>query len=113
MAKKNPSIFATLQKTAESASAVNGELVRTLPVDALEDNPLNRFSMEEDEQFLATVASVEKYGFLEDIIVTPPERAAGALSAGTGGPPPPEGWAKPPSPARSGPIRTSSASSGP
>lgn len=71
MAKKNPSIFATLQKTAESASAVNGELVRTLPVDALEDNPLNRFSMEEDEQFLATVASVEKDGFLEDIIVTP------------------------------------------
>lgn len=71
MAKKNPSIFATLQKTAESASAVNGELVRALPLDALEDNPLNRFSMEEDEQFRATVASMEKDGLLEDIIVTP------------------------------------------
>ena len=71
MARKNASIFATLQKTAESASSVNGELVRQLPVDALEDNPLNRFSMAEDEQFLSTVASVEKDGFLEDIIVTP------------------------------------------
>lgn len=71
MAKKNPSIFATLQKTAESASAVNGELVRTLPLDALEDNPMNRFSMAEDEQFQATVASMEKDGLLEDIIVTP------------------------------------------
>lgn len=71
MAKKNPSILATLQKTAENASAVNGELVRQLPVDALEDNPLNRFSMEEDEQFRATLASVEKDGFLEDIVVTP------------------------------------------
>lgn len=71
MARKNASIFATLQKTAESASSVNGELVRQLPVDALEDNPLNRFSMAKDEQFRATVASVEKDGFLEDIIVTP------------------------------------------
>lgn len=71
MAKKNPSIFAALQKTAESASAVNGELVRALPLDALEDNPMNRFSMAEDEQFQATVASMEKDGLLEDIIVTP------------------------------------------
>lgn len=71
MAKKNPSIFAALQKTAESASAVNSELVRSLPVESLEDNPLNRFSMAEDEQFLSTMASVEKDGFLEDIIVTP------------------------------------------
>lgn len=71
MAKKNPSIFATLQKTAESASSVNGELVRTLPLDALEDNPMNRFSMAEDEQFQATVASMEKDGLLEDIVVTP------------------------------------------
>lgn len=71
MAKKNPSIFATLQKTAESASSVNGELVRTLPLDALEDNPMNRFSMAEDEQFRATVASMEKDGLLEDIVVTP------------------------------------------
>lgn len=71
MAKKNASIFSTLQKTAENASAVNGELVRSLPVDALEDNPMNRFSMAEDEQFQATLASVEKDGFLEDIVVTP------------------------------------------
>lgn len=71
MAKKNPSIFATLQKTAESASSVNGELVRTLPLDALEDNPMNRFSMAEDEQFRATAASIEKDGLLEDIVVTP------------------------------------------
>lgn len=73
MARKNPSIFSTLQKTAENASAVNGELVRQLPVDALEDNPLNRFSMAEDEQFRSTMASVEKDGFLEDIVVTPAE----------------------------------------
>lgn len=71
MAKKTASIFSTLQKTAENASAVNGELVRSLPVEALEDNPLNRFSMAEDEQFRATLASVEKDGFLEDIVVTP------------------------------------------
>ena len=72
MSRKNsPSIFSTLQKTAEHASAANSELVRHLPVDALEDNPLNRFSMAEDEQFLSTVTSVEQDGFLDDIIVTP------------------------------------------
>jgi len=69
--KKNPSIFATLQKTTESASAVNGEFTRQLPLTALLDNPMNRFSMAEDEEFLSTLASVEKDGFLEDIIVTP------------------------------------------
>ena len=67
--KKTPSIFNTLQKTAENASAVNSEFVRQLSVDALDVNPLNRFSMAEDEEFLATLASVEKDGFLEDIIV--------------------------------------------
>ena len=71
MAKKTASIFSTLQKTAENAAAVNSELVRSLPVEALEDNPLNRFSMAEDEQFQATLSSVEKDGFLEDIVVTP------------------------------------------
>ena len=71
MAKKNPSIFSTLQKTAQNASAVNGELVRQLSLDVLDDNPLNRFSMAEDAQFQATLASVKKDGFLEDIIVTP------------------------------------------
>jgi ParB/RepB/Spo0J family partition protein len=69
--KKNPSIFSTLQKTTANASAVNGEFTRQLPLDALVDNPLNRFSMAEDEQFLATMSSVEKDGFLEDIVVTP------------------------------------------
>lgn len=73
MAKKNPSIFSTLQKTTANASAVNGEFTRQLPVDALEDNPLNRFSMAEDEQFNSTMASVEADGFLEDIVVTPAE----------------------------------------
>lgn len=69
--KKNPSIFSTLQKTTENAAAVNGEFVRQLPVEALENNPLNRFSMAEDEEFQSTMASVEKDGFLDDIIVTP------------------------------------------
>lgn len=69
--KKNPSIFSTLQKTTANASAVNGEFTRQLPLDALEDNPLNRFSMAEDEEFLSTMRSMEKDGLLEDIIVTP------------------------------------------
>ena len=63
MAKKNPSIFSTLQKTTANASAVNGEFTRQLPVDALEDNPMNRFSMAEGEQFTSTMASVEADGF--------------------------------------------------
>ena len=71
MAKKSPSIFSTLQKTTENASAANGELTRQLPTDALVDNPLNRFSMAEDEEFLSTMRSVEQDGFLEDIVVTP------------------------------------------
>ena len=71
MAKKNSSIFSTLQKTTENASAVNSEIVRQLPLSALEDNPMNRFSMAEDEQFRSTMASMEKDGLLEDIIVTP------------------------------------------
>ena len=70
-AKKSPSIFSTLQKTTENAAAVNGEFARQLPLDALESNPLNRFSMAEDAEFLSTVSSVEKDGFLDDIIVTP------------------------------------------
>lgn len=69
--KKNPSIFSTLQKTAANASAVNGEFTRQLALDALVDNPLNRFSMAEDEEFLSTMHSVERDGFLEDIVVTP------------------------------------------
>ena len=69
--KKGPSIFSTLQKTTENASGANGELTRQLPVDSLVDNPLNRFSMAEDEEFLSTMRSVEQDGFLEDIVVTP------------------------------------------
>ena len=69
--KKNPSIFSTLQKTTANASAVNGEFTHQIPLDALEDNPLNRFSMAEDEEFLSTMHSMEKDGLLEDIIVTP------------------------------------------
>ena len=71
MAKKRPSIFSTLQKTTENASAANGELTRQLPTDALRENPLDRFSMAEDEEFLSTMRSVEQDGFLEDIVVTP------------------------------------------
>ena len=69
--KKSPSIFGTLQKTTEAASAVNGELTRQLPVASLVDNPMNRFSMAEDDEFLSTMRSVEQDGFLEDIVVTP------------------------------------------
>lgn len=72
MSRKNsPSILSTLQKTAEHASTANSELVRQLPVEALEDNPMNRFSMAEDEQFQSTLTSLEQDGFLDDIIVTP------------------------------------------
>ena len=38
---------------------------------SLVDNPLNRFSMAEDDEFLSTMRSVEQDGFLEDIVVTP------------------------------------------
>ena len=69
--KKSPSISSTLQKTTENASGANGELTRQLPIDSLVDNPLNRFSMAEDEEFLSTMRSVEQDGFLEDIVVTP------------------------------------------
>ena len=69
--KKGPSIFSTLQKTTENDSGANGELTRQLPIDSLVDNPLNRFSMAEDEEFLSTMRSVEQDGFLEDIVVTP------------------------------------------
>lgn len=69
--KKSPSIFSTLQKTTENASAVNGELTRQLPVASLVDNPMNRFSMAEDDEFLSTMRSVEQDGFLEDIVVAP------------------------------------------
>ncbi len=73
MAKTKPSLFSTLQKTAVISSEVNGELIRKIPVDKLLDNPLNRFSMQEDEAFQRSLQSIEKDGLWEDIIVTPAE----------------------------------------
>ena len=68
-AKNKVSIFGTLQKTTEAAGQVNSEFIRQLPVDKLVANPLNRFSMRQDEAFEATLRSVEQDGFLEDIVV--------------------------------------------
>ena len=82
MAKNTPSIFSTLQRTTENASAVNGELTRQLPVKSLTDNPLNRFSMAEDEEFQSTLRSVEQDGFLEDIVVTPNEDGTWRIISG-------------------------------
>ena len=80
--KKSPSIFSTLQRTTENASAANGELTRQLPVKSLTDNPLNRFSMAEDEEFQSTLRSVEQDGFLEDIVVTPNEDGTWRIISG-------------------------------
>ena len=82
MAKNTPSIFSTLQRTTANASAANGELTRQLPVKALTDNPLNRFSMAEDEEFQSTLRSVEQDGFLEDIVVTPNEDGTWRIISG-------------------------------
>ena len=71
MAKAKPSLFGALQKTTDAAAAVNSEFVRQIELDKLVDNPLNRFSMREDEAFVRSMHSVEQDGFLEDLIVTP------------------------------------------
>lgn len=71
MAKTKPSLFSTLQQTSTISTEVNSELVRKIPVDKLLDNPLNRFSMKEDEEFERSLKSIEKDGLWEDIIVTP------------------------------------------
>ena len=71
MPKTKPSLFSTLQQTSSISSEVNSELVRKIPVDKLLDNPLNRFSMKEDEEFERSLKSIEKDGLWEDIIVTP------------------------------------------
>lgn len=73
MAKPKTSLFSTLQKTTEVSSSVNSELVRQIPVEKLVDNPMNRFSMEEDEEFIRSMNSVKEDGFFEDLIVTPAE----------------------------------------
>lgn len=71
MPKTKPSLFSTLQQTSNISAEVNSELVRKIPVDKLLDNPLNRFSMKEDEEFERSLKSIEKDGLWEDIIVTP------------------------------------------
>ena len=71
MAKSKPSLFAALKETANSAASVNSELVRQIPVDKLVENPLNRFSMKEDEDFARSLHSIEQDGLFEDLIVTP------------------------------------------
>ena len=71
MPKTKPSLFSTLQQTSTISAEVNSELVRKIPVDKLLDNPLNRFSMKEDEEFERSLKSIEKDGLWEDIIVTP------------------------------------------
>lgn len=71
MSKPKTSLFSTLQKTADISSSVNSELVRQIPVEKLLDNPLNCFSMKEDEEFIRSMNSVEQDGFFEDLIVTP------------------------------------------
>lgn len=73
MAKSKPSLFAALKETANSAASVNSELVRQIPVDKLVENPLNRFSMKEDEDFARSLHSIEQDGLFEDLIVTPAE----------------------------------------
>lgn len=73
MAKSKPSLFAALKETANSAASVNSELVRQIPVDKLVENPLNCFSMKEDEDFARSLHSIEQDGLFEDLIVTPAE----------------------------------------
>lgn len=73
MSKAKPSLFSTLQQTSTISAEVNSELIRKIPVDKLLDNPLNRFSMKEDEEFKRSLKSIEKDGLWEDIIVTPSE----------------------------------------
>ncbi len=82
MAKTKPSLFGTLQKTAAVSEQVNGEFVRNIPVDKLLDNPLNRFSMQEDEAFERSLQSVEQDGLWEDIIVTPADNGCYRIISG-------------------------------
>ena len=73
MKKSKTSLFAALKETANSAASVNSELVRQIPIDRLIENPLNRFSMKEDEDFMRSLHSIEQDGLFEDLIVTPAE----------------------------------------
>ena len=58
MAKAKPSLFGALQKTTDAAAAVNSEFVRQIELDKLVDNPLNCFSMREDEAFVRSMLSL-------------------------------------------------------
>ena len=73
MAKTKSSLFAVLKETANSATTVNSELVKQISVEKLVENPLNHFSMEEDEDFTRSLHSIEQDGIFEDLIVTPAE----------------------------------------
>lgn len=73
MSKPKTSLFSTLQKTADVSSSVNSEIVRQLPLSKLLNNPLNQFSMDEDEDFIRSMHSIEEDGLFEDLIVTPAE----------------------------------------
>lgn len=82
MAQSKLSLFGTLQKTAEISTAVNSEFIRQIALDKIKDNPLNRFSMQEDEEFTRVLQSVEQDGFLEDLIVTPDEEGTYRIISG-------------------------------
>lgn len=73
MPKSKPSLIASLKQTVDSAASVNSELVRQIAVEKLMDNPLNHFSMKEDEDFERSLHSIEQDGIFEDLIVTPAE----------------------------------------
>ena len=59
--QESPSIFATLQKDHRRPPAPStASSPASCALAALEDNPMNRFSMAEDEQFLSTVETRER-----------------------------------------------------
>lgn len=73
MARKKTTLLASLAQTIENSSSVNSELIRQIPLSQLIENPLNRFSMKEDEAFERSLHSIEQDGLFEELIVTPAE----------------------------------------
>lgn len=71
MAKSKPSLLNTLKSAEKNLASVNSEFIQQIPLDKLIENPLNQFSMEEDEAFERSLHSIEQDGFFEDLIVTP------------------------------------------
>ncbi len=71
MAKSKPSLLNTLKEAERNLSVVNSEFIQQIPLSKLINNPLNQFSMEEDEAFERSLHSIEQDGFFEDLIVTP------------------------------------------